>query len=235
MQSELKRFYKAVAVAAEGDGFGVRLDGKPLRTPAKLPLTVPTRALAEGIAAEWQAQGEHVIPRTMPLTQLASTAIDGVVKNRAAVVEAAAAYAGTELLCYRADHPQALAERQAALWQPLLDWACVRFDAALEPTTGILHRPQPEAALAACRQAVESLDDWQLTALQNTLGITGSLVVALALLHRHLTAAEAFAVSQVDESWQIEQWGEDAEAMQRRQALLADLVATERFLDLLRP
>lgn len=232
----MKRFYKqaAVADAAGPDGWTVLLDGKPLRTPAKLPLAVPTRALAEAIAAEWQAQAAEVVPRTMPLTQLSSTAIDGVRARPTEVADAAAAYAGTDLLCYRADHPQELAERQSRAWQPLLDWAALRYDALLRPTTGIRHVSQEEGALKALRAALDGLDEWRLTALQNAVGICGSLVVALALLEGKLDAHAAFDVSQLDETFQIEQWGEDAEAAARRKALLDDLVVTERFLALLR-
>ncbi|QJE73181.1 ATPase [Aerophototrophica crusticola] len=231
----MKRFYKQATAAgtAGPDGWTVLLDGKPLRTPAKLPLAVPTRALAEAIAAEWQGQGEEVVPRTMPLTQLSSTAIDGVRARPAEVADAAAAYAGTDLLCYRADHPQELAERQAKAWQPLLDWAALRYDALLRPTTGIRHVAQDESALKALRAALEGMDEWRLTALQNAVGICGSLVIALALLEGKLDARGAFDVSQLDESFQIEQWGEDAEAAARRKSLLDDLVVTERFLTLL--
>ncbi|WP_114394247.1 ATP12 family chaperone protein [Oleisolibacter albus] len=229
----MKRFYKTVSVVPAGAAFAVHLDGRPVRTPAKAPLDLPTRALADAIAAEWEAQGEELVPQTMPMTQLASTALDGVHLRREAVADAAAAYAGTDLLCYRAEHPQELAERQAALWQPLLDWAAVRFDAVLVPTAGILHRPQDPDALARLRQALDAYDPWRLTALQNAVGICGSLIVALALLDGRISAAEAFAIAQLDETFQIEQWGEDAEATRRRTAQREDLEATACFLALL--
>lgn len=229
----MKRFYKAADVARVGDGWAVRLDGKPVRTPAKAELALPTRALADAVAAEWEAQGDEVKPQTMPLTQLASTCIDGVVKRAAEVADAAAEYAGSDLLCYRADYPKALADRQAEQWQPLLDWAALRFDALLAPTTGIIHKPQDEAALKALRKALDGYDPWRLTALQNAVGICGSLVVALAFVEGLIDAAQAFEVSQLDETFQIEQWGEDAEATRRRAALRADLDATARFLALL--
>lgn len=229
----MKRFYKTATAEQAGEGWQVLLDGKPMRTPAKEMLVVPTRRLAEAIAAEWNGQGEEVKPATMPLTQFASTTIDGVRNRRDLVVETACAYAGSDLLCYRADHPQELADRQAAIWQPLLDWASARYGATLVPTAGIVHRQQDEAALTALRRAVEAYDDWRLCALQGAVGISGSLIVALALMDGRLTAEEVFAVSQLDESFQIEKWGEDAEAARRRAALRADLAATEAYLKLL--
>ncbi|MFM2044903.1 MAG: hypothetical protein RLY86_3479 [Pseudomonadota bacterium] len=232
----MKRFYKTATAAPvdsaddSAGGFQVLLDGKPVRTPSKALLLVPTMALAEAIAAEWQGQGESVVPQSMPLTQYAATTIDGVIGRRDGVVDAVCAYAGTDLLCYRADHPLELAERQAMMWQPLLDWAAVRHGAVLVCTSGIVHRPQDPAALAALGAAVAGLDDWRLCGLQGAVGAAGSLVIGLALLEGRLSAEEAFAISQLDETFQIEQWGEDAEAMKRRDALRADLAATERFL-----
>ncbi|MFY8094488.1 MAG: ATP12 family chaperone protein [Niveispirillum sp.] len=230
----MKRFYKQVETVAADGGFTLTLDGKPVRTPAKLPLVVPTRALAEAMAAEWAAQGEEVKPSTMPLTQLASTSIDGVRGRLDAVAEASAVYGESELVCYRADEPDELVQRQATLWNPLLDWAARRHDAHLLVTSGILHKPQPAGALKALRAAVDQLDEWHLTALQNTIGITGSMLVSLALVDRHLTAEQAFDLAQLDETFQIEKWGEDWEAADRRAIQRADLAHTVRFLDLLR-
>lgn len=230
----MKRFYRQVeTIAAEG-GFTLTLDGKPVRTPAKLPLVVPTQALAQAMAAEWAAQGEEVKPATMPLTQLASTSIDGVRGRMDAVAAASAVYGESELICYRADEPPELVERQATLWNPLLDWAARRYDAHLLIATGIIHKPQPEGALKALRVAVDQLDEWHLTALQNSIGITGSLLVSLALIDRHINAEQAFDLAQLDENYQIEKWGEDWEAADRRAVQRADLAHTVRFLDLLR-
>ncbi|MFV3128507.1 ATP12 family chaperone protein [Niveispirillum sp. KHB5.9] len=230
----MKRFYKQVAVIEADGGFSVALDAKPVRTPAKLPFAVPTRALAEGIAAEWEAQGDEVKPATMPLTQLASTSIDGVRGRLDAVAEASAVYGESELVCYRADEPDELVERQARLWNPLLDWAARRYDAQLLVTSGIIHRAQPTDALKAMRAGVDELDEWRLTALQNVIGITGSLLVSLALVDGHLTAEQAFDLAQLDENFQIEKWGEDYEAADRRAIQRADLAHTVRFLELLR-
>lgn len=226
----MKRVYKQVSVEAVDGGWEVRLDGRPVRTPARQPLHLPTRALADAVAAEWDAQADAVRPNTMPLTQLANVAVDRARDQHPQMVEAVAAYAGTDLLCYRADTPPALAERQRRDWQPLLDWCALRHDALLAPTVGIVHRPQSAEALAALRAAVEDLDPWRLAALQNAVGATGSLVIALALLDGRVTPAEAFALSQLDELFQAEQWGEDAEAARRRAGILADLEATGRFI-----
>lgn len=231
----MKRFYKAAGVAAvEGGGFQVQLDGRPIRSPAKAALTFPTRALAEAVAAEWDAQGETVHPHTMPLMQLASTAVDLVPAKRGEIIEAVAAYAETDLVCYRAEHPQPLVERQTRLWQPLLDWVALRHDAALVVCHGLMPRPQPPAALRALRAVVEGCDDWGLAALQTVTGACGSLVVALALLEGRISPDEAFDAAQLDETYQIEHWGEDTEATKRRTNLRADINDCRRFMDLLR-
>ena len=229
----LKRFYREARAAACAGGFSVRLDGRDIRTPSKSPLMLPTIALAEAVAEEWAAQGARVEPATMPLMSLACTAIDQVAPNRAAVVGELMSYAGSDLLCYRAEHPEALVARQVAHWQPLLDWAARDLDAALRVTRGIRHEPQSEDALAALRAAVEALDDFSLTALDSATRTSGSLVVALAFQRGRLDAAAAFAVAELDSTFQIEQWGEDPEAARRRAAVLADLAAARRFLDLL--
>lgn len=230
----MKRFYKQVTVVDAADGFGIALDAKPVRTPAKLPLAVPTLPLAQAIAAEWEAQVGEVKPATMPLTQLASTSIDGVRGRLDAVATAAADYGGSELVCYRADEPEELVQRQARLWNPLLDWAARRYDAHLLVTSGIIHKAQPENALTALRTAIDALDEWRLTALQNCIGITGSLLVSLAVVDGHLTAEQAFDLAQLDENYQIEKWGEDWEAADRRANQRADLASTVRFLNLLK-
>ncbi|HEY0832975.1 MAG TPA: ATP12 family protein [Azospirillum sp.] len=233
----MKRFYTSVSVAAaEGaaGGWEVRLDGRVIRSPAKAPLVFASQALAQGVAAEWEAQGDEVHPNAMPLMQLASTAVDVVGKQRDGIVTAVAKYAETDLLCYRAERPQALIDRQAQAWQPLLDWATLRYDAPLHVCAGLMPKPQPADATRALRHAVEALDDWTLSALQLATGACGSLVVALALIEGRVDAAEAFAVSQVDETFQIEQWGEDPEATKRRAALRADIASARRFVDLLR-
>lgn len=225
----MKRAYKDVATAPADGGFAVLLDGRPVRTPGRRALVVPGAALAEAIAAEWRAQGERVEPHTMPLTRLASTALDLVAERRPAIVEEIAAYAATDLVCYRAEAPAELRARQDAAWQPLLDWAAERYGAALLATAGVVPRPQPAAALAALRRAVEAQDDLGLVALHAATAAAGSLIVGLALLEGRIDAAAAFDVSQLDETFQIEKWGEDAEAARRRRALRADLAEAATF------
>ena len=230
----MKRFYREVAVTSEAGGFGVSLDGKPLRTPAKAPLLLPSRALAAAVAAEWRDQGEEVQLNALALTRLASTAIDLVTTRRAEVAAEVARYAGTDLVCYRAGHPAELAQRQQEAWQPLIDWATLRYDAPLEITIGIVPVAQSPATLRAYAAAVGSYPPLELAALHLATAACGSLVVALALIEGRLDVEEAFAAAQLDESFEIEQWGEDAEQMQRRAALKDDMALAERFIRLLR-
>ncbi|PWC33761.1 ATP12 family protein [Azospirillum sp. TSO35-2] len=230
----MKRFYKAAGVGETDGGFQVELDGRPVRSPAKAPLVFSSRTLAQGVADEWNAQDDRIDPHSMPLMQFSSTAVDLIPAKRAEIVEAVSAYAGTDLLCYRADHPQPLVDRQARLWQPLLDWAALQYDAPLTVCVGLMPKPQPDEALVALRRVVEATDDWYLSALQTATGVCGSIIVALALLEGRLSAEEAFEVSQLDETYQIEQWGEDAEATKRRRNVRAEIDACRRFVDLLR-
>jgi chaperone required for assembly of F1-ATPase len=228
----MKRRYREVAVTAAADGFGLALDGKPVNTPAGAALVVRARALAAAVAAEWSAQGEQLRPDTMPLTQLTATALDRVAPARAAVIEQLLNYGETDLLCYRATEPPELVDRQVAMWQPLLDWAQLRFGAELAVIAGLMPQPQPAEALAALRAALAPFDALGLTGLLAAAGAAGSLVLALALQAGRLSADEARALSQLDETFQIERWGEDAEAAARRAGLRADLVAAGRFLAL---
>ncbi|MBI5163851.1 MAG: ATPase [Magnetospirillum sp.] len=233
MPTPRKRFYKVATVATAADGFAILLDGRAVKTPALRPLTLPNAALAEAVAGEWQAQGEEIRPHTMPLTQLASTALDRIGTERELVAEQLVRYGGTDLLCYRAEAPVALVRRQDAGWQPLLDWAEARFAARLTTTAGVMAVEQPEVALAALGRAIAGIDDWRMAALSVAAAASGSLVLALALVEGRLSAAEVFSLSQLDESFQIEQWGEDAEAVARRAALEADILAAGFLLDLL--
>jgi len=230
----MKRFYKTVAVAPAAGGFGIELDGKALKTPAKGPLVLPTTSLAEAVAAEWAAQAETVQPHSMPLMKLASTALDRVAAHRLAVIEEAAGYAASDLLCYRAEGPENLVVREAQLWQPLLDWAMVRFDAPLAVTSGIVHVDQPEASLKALKAPLLALDAMTLTAVADLTAACGSLVIALAVWDGRLDAAGAAEATLIDETVQNERWGEDAEAKARREQLIADIHAAARFLALLK-
>jgi chaperone required for assembly of F1-ATPase len=230
----MKRFYTDVTVTEVPGGFGVALDGKPLRTPAKRALLLPTYALAEALAAEWAAQGEEIRPDTMKLMALASTALDLVVDKRAEVAAEAAKYAGTDLLCYRAEMPESLVRRERALWQPLLDWAADRFDAPLRVTAGIVPIEQPADSLRALHAVLDGLDPLTLASVADLTGACGSLILALALWDGRLDAAGACEAAVLDESFQNERWGEDAEAMIRRHRLEADIQAGAGFLALLR-
>jgi chaperone required for assembly of F1-ATPase len=229
----MKRVYTTAGVEAADGGFVVRLDKRVLRSPAGAAFVLPTEGLARSVAAEWDAQTAEIRPDTMPLMQLAATAVDLVAKGRDAIVDATAEYADTDLLCYRAERPQSLVERQAAVWQPLLDWAARRYDVAFAVHAGIMPRPQPETTLTALRSVVAASDDWRLAALQAATAVAGSLVIALALLDGEIGADAAFEAAQLDETHEIEQWGEDAEATARRARLRADLTAARRFVDLL--
>ena len=229
----MKRVYATVATRPVERGWGVALDGRPMRTPGKTALILPSKALAAAIAAEWDAQREEIRPATMPLTRLAATAIDRTPPQRDLIVAETANYADTDLVCYRADHPPALAARQHAVWHPLIDWAARRYDAALTVTSGIAPARQPPATLAAFAAIVAAQDDFRLTALHTLTASCGSLVIALALCEGRLDPDSAFAASQLDETFQIEAWGEDGEAAIRRRNIAADIEVAARFIALL--
>ncbi len=212
-------------------GIGVRLDGRPIKTPAKAALLLPTAALAEAIAGEWRAQKQDIDPLAMPLTRLANTAIDRVAPRRAEVIEEILAYGGSDLVCYRVERPAELAARQASVWQPLLDWLAAQHGARLETLFGVTHQAQPQAALDALGRAVDCFADMELAALHSATSASGSLVVALALAARRIDAEAAFTASQLEEAFQAERWGEDEEAAQRQAELRADLAAAADFID----
>ncbi|WP_137110217.1 ATP12 family chaperone protein [Rhodobacter sp. SY28-1] len=219
-----RRFWTtATAVPADG-GFTVHLDGRPVRTPLKAPLVLPTPGLAEAVAAEWQAQEGTVRPETMPFTRTANSAIDKVAAQQAEVVEMLTAYGDSDLLCYRAEGPPELVARHAAAWDPLLEWAAVTLGAPLTATAGVIHIDQPGQSLAALEAQVSALTPFQLSAFHDLVAISGSLVLALAVTHGRLSAEEAWSLSRIDEDWQISLWGEDEEAAEiaalKRQAFL---------------
>lgn len=227
-----KRFWtEARAVPAPG-GFGVSLDARPVRTPRKAPLVVPTEGLAQAIAAEWQAQTGTVNPATMPFTRTANSAIDTVAPQPEAVVQMLADYGGSDLLCYRADGPPALVARQSEAWDPLLDWSATTLGAPLLTATGIVHRAQAPASLAALTAQVRALTPFQLAAFHDLVSLSGSLVLALAVTHGRLAASAAWALSRIDESWQIEQWGEDEEAAETAVLRQAAFLHADRFFAL---
>ncbi|MDE2230163.1 MAG: ATPase [Alphaproteobacteria bacterium] len=224
----MKRFFKTATAGEVTDGYAVLLDGKPVRTPAKAPLVVRTKKLAEAIAAEWQAQGEKINPATLPLTRLAGTAIDLIAERRPQIVSEIAKYAATDLVCYRAEEPSELAVRQHRAWQKHLDWASSRY-APLAVTAGIAPLTQPPVALDAYRRAVAAYDDMTLAALHLATAALGSLVLALALIEGRIDSEEAFAAAELDQSFQIERWGEDAEAMARRAVIRDDITLAAHF------
>jgi chaperone required for assembly of F1-ATPase len=212
----MKRFYKEVTAAPEDAGYGIRLDGRPVRTPGRWPLAVPTLVLAERIAREWAEQGEEIDPRTMRFTGLANAAIDRVAPDPAAFAAGIAAYGESDLLCYRADGPAPLVARQAERWDPLLDWAAKRYDVHFTVVAGVMHAAQPEATLERLRAAVAIHSSFILAGLSPIVSLTGSLVAGLALLEGAADAGSVWDAAQLDELWQIEMWGEDALAAQTR-------------------
>jgi chaperone required for assembly of F1-ATPase len=231
----MKRFYKETAVDQGDGGHRILLDGRPMRTPAKAVLVVPTRALAEAIAAEWGAVPDKadINVSHLPLTRLAATGLDRVTSQRARVIEDTAKYAGSDMLCYRASEPETLVKRQQATWQPLLDWAHERYGARLVIVEGLAFVEQPADAVARLGEAVATHSDLGLSALYNLTHISGSLIVALAVAEGHLAAADAFAAAQLDELYQIERWGEDPIATKRHEGIRHDIEAGARFLALL--
>ena len=229
----MRRLYKEAKPVAITGGHGVTLDSRLIKTPGKRDLLVPSAALAAAIAEEWDAQHDEIRPTKLPLTRLAATCIDRVAPDRGAIIRQTANYAGTDLVCYRAVRPPALAARQQAVWEPLIDWAVLRYDAPLTITTGVVPKNQADSTLRAFAAAVAEQNDFELTALHVVTAACGSLVIALALIEGRLDAQETYAASQLDESFQIEAWGEDAEQAERRRALAADIEAAARFLLLL--
>ncbi|NEU11505.1 ATPase [Methylobacterium sp. BTF04] len=225
-----KRFY-AAAGSAETDGqFRLTLDGRVANTPARNPLVLPTEALAQAVAAEWEAQVAVIDPHTMPLTRLANTAIDGVAPRRDAVIDDLSAYAGTDLLAYRAGDPERLIASQAAAWDPVLDWARDALDARFILGEGVMHVTQPEATVAALRRALAQTDGpFRLAALHTMTTLTGSLLLALAVLHDHLTPEQAWEAAHVDEAYQASVWGTDAEAEIRHALRKGEFAAAARL------
>jgi chaperone required for assembly of F1-ATPase len=229
-----KRFYEAVSVEDRGgEGAAVLLDGKGVRTPGKAALALPTRALAEAIAEEWRAQGDRIDPLSMPLTRLANSAIDGVVGREQAVIDDIMAHAGSDLLCYRANAPDALVQAQSKHWDPVLAWAKTALGAPLFLAEGVKHVAQPESSLRWLREAVAGRDAFSLAALHVMAALSGSAVLALAVAEGRLTPEQAWEAAHVDEDWQIGQWGEDAEAKQRRINRRRDFDAAAKVLALI--
>ncbi len=228
----LRRFYTAVSVVAAGDGFSITLDGRKVKTPERADLTLPSRALAEAVAAEWEAQGEAMEPHEMRLTGLANAAIDRIGAKPAHFIDQLCQFLAHDLVCYHAAWPQTLAERQAAAWLPWLAWLKSRHGIALVHGAGVEPIVQDQAALDALRPVLTPLDRYRLTGTYALATALQSVTLALAVLDGALDAAEAFAVSRLDEAHQTAQWGQDDEARARAQAILEDTIAAARFLAL---
>lgn len=229
----MKRFWKTVTTAEAESGFEIRLDDRPVRTPARAALVVGWAGLAQAIAGEWASQHEEFDPRAMPLTGLANAAIDRVAPDPVLFADNLARYAETDLTCYRADEPPGLVARQAQCWDSLLDFARARYDVHFELVSGIMHRPQPPATIDRLKTAIRACDAFTLAGLSPLVTIGGSLVAALAVLENHIDAEAAFDATHLDELWQAEQWGEDMLALEAREARRRDFLSAARFLSLL--
>jgi chaperone required for assembly of F1-ATPase len=229
-----KRFYTTVTVAEGEGGWHVQLDGRPIRTPTRKIVAAPVRIIADGIAAEWQAQGEILQPMTMPLTRLANSTVEGVVGNEAAIADDIAKFFGTDLVCYRAGHPAALAAREAAAWDGVVFWMAETFGAHFILAEGIVPVTQPAPALAAARGALPD-GAWALAALHVVTTLTGSALLALALWHGARTPDAVWSAAHVDEDWNVETWGVDDEVAARRAARWRDFEAASYVIAALRP
>jgi chaperone required for assembly of F1-ATPase len=229
-----RRFYKAVEVVEVNGAFEVQLDGRTPKSPAGKPLALPTRALADLVAAEWAGQGDHIVMAEMVATRLAWTAIDRVGEAHAEVAAEVARYAGSDALCYVAEQPLELVERQAREWRPLLDWARIELGVELHAVEGIVHRPQPPQSLARVEALAAELDDFTLAALAHATALFGSAVLALAVQRGRLTGEQAFALSRLDEVFQEERWGIDDEAAERTKRLTGEAQMLGRWFAALR-
>ena len=224
-----KRFYDKAAVAPGPEGFAVEIDGKPVRTPARRPLAAPSLALAEALAAEWNAQQEVIDPAAMPLTRLANSIIDGVAPVPLPALQEVAQYLRSDLLFYRAEGPQGLVERQERQWDPILTWAREILGARFVLASGVMFVEQPEEAIAAANAAIPA-DPWRLGAVSAITTLTGSALLALAMLRGRLSVEEAWAAAHVDEDWNMEFWGRDQRGLERRSYRFAEMLAAAEVL-----
>ena len=229
-----KRFWTETTVTEGDAGFGIALDGRPVKTPAKAALLVPTRALAEAIAAEWDAQAETVDPRTMPVTRGANAAIDKVSRQHTEVAEMLAAYGDSDLTCYRADAPMSLVARQAEGWDPLLDWVEETYGVRLEPRTGVMPVPQPPETLARLAREVHAMTPFALTGFHDLVSLSGSLVIGLAATRDLQPIDVLWDLSRIDETFQAEEWGVDEEAAEAEAIKRASFLRAKQFFDMSR-
>lgn len=229
-----KRFWTAASVVLIDGGFTVHLDNRAVKTPAKTPLIVPTRAMAAAIAAEWDAQDGQIDPRTMPVTRSANAAIDKVAVQHPEVAQMIADYGDSDLLCYRAPGPVELIERQAQMWDPLLDWAEATLGVRLSTATGVVHVPQDHRHLTELSARVHAMDNFTLAAFHDLVSLSGSLILGFAVLMDHRSADEIWHLSRLDEEWQIEQWGADEDAAAMAETKRLAFLHAKFFLDLAR-
>lgn len=225
-----KRVYKTVTVTGGPDTYGVALDGRPLHTPSRTRLETTSKALVDAVAQEWDAQKEFIDPATMPLTKLLNTALDRIAPNMAGVIEGLMSYVNSDLLCYRAERPAPLVERQAKVWQPILDRLAATRGITLTTCSGLMPHTQSNDTVSAMTAAFESCDVTKLTVVQSAASLTGSLALGFALADGLLSAAEVTAAAYLDEAWQMEQWGSDKEALARKDRLEAEMLAVEVFM-----
>ena len=233
-ETRRKRVYKTVAVAEDEEGYGIHLDGRVLHTPLRTKLVTPFKSLADAIASEWDAQVEYIDPATMPLTKLLNTCVDRVSSNPEQIVNGLLQYVDTDLLCYRAEGPETLVERQSKVWQPVLDWLSATHSIALPVAKGVVPVSHPPEIKTQMRAVLLSFEAPRLTAVQGVAALTSSLTLALAMVGGRLSAAEVAAAANLDESWQMERWGEDKECLDRLNRLRLDVISVERFLQLQR-
>jgi chaperone required for assembly of F1-ATPase len=226
-----RRFYTSAAVTGD---LGIALDGRPVKTPLRAPLRLPTQALAEAVAAEWEGQGAEIKPSTMILTKLANTAIDRVGPDRARIEAEVLDFANSDLVCYRADRPPDLVQRQRSQWDPVIDWARTALDAPFEVTEGIVHTPQPKQAIAAFALALNDLSDFELAGFHSIMTLTGSALIAMMLARQATMPESAWLSAHADEDYQIQHWGEDAEARAKRALRHTEFMACCRFMVLAR-
>ena len=228
----MKRFYETVGVEKVKAGYQLTLDGRPIRSPGRRDLVLPSRALADAVGAEWEAQLETVDPTVMPTMSLVATAIDRVAPQREHVISTIAGFAKSDLLCYRAEEPADLTARQLVHWQPLLDWCAETFNTPLSITGGLMPLTQPKESIVGLRSIVATFDDLPLAALHEITTLLGSLVIALAIVKGRITVGQGVDAAQLDETYQIERWGEDAEAVSRRSKVRQDVLVAAEFLRL---
>lgn len=231
-ETRRKRVYDKVAVIESDEAFGVSLDGRSLHTPKRTKLETPSRALADAIAVEWDEQGEFINPETMLLTKLLNTQLDRIAPDRSTIVSGLLSYFDSDLLCYRAERPETLVARQHAVWQPVLDWLSQTHGIELSVRSGLMPLSQSAEAREKAETVLSGYSNTGLTGVQGVAGLTSSLSLGIALVGKKLSGAEAAAAASLDESWQMEKWGDDDEALDRIADLASEILAVERFLNL---